>query len=738
MPLTVPTLDGRRYADLLREAQARIPVHNPEWINFNDSDPGITLLQLFAFMTENLLYRSNLIPERNRLKFLQLLGIPLRPATAAQGVVTFSNERGPLETITLPGGIPVLAGRIGFATANGLDVLPIEGRVFFRRSLTAAERQQAEVTYAQIYGSFQDGFTQLDFYKTEPFDAPTSAAAIKAVNLADDSTVDRSLWLALLARPGEEGRTVEIRHELAGKTLTLGLMPAVDDPGRVLHPGGLPAAQPPAPLLYELSAGTLASNRTPQYRSLDARADANPLEDVTLVQLVLPQATEFGTFDNLEPLEDGVGDFPPLLEDAQLATRVIAWIRVRMKPDSSGAAAPAGMMAKFSWLGINASKVSQRIAVHGERLGTGTGAPDQSFTVVNTPVIPESVVVTVDGTAWRRIDDLFTAPPEVPVRDPSAPPGAATQAVGDPRVFVGDRESGTIRFGDGLRGARPPAGSGIFVDYAYGGGRAGNVGIGALKDSSQLPAGFKVSNPLPAWGGDESETAADGERNIPRVLRHRDRAVSAADFKDIVSRTPGIELGRVEVVPLFHPDAGSPVPGVVTVLVIPDDPSHPEAPIPNQFFLKAVCQQLETARLLTTEVFVRGPDYIPVSVSVGVEVVPGKDIAVVREAVKQAVRNFLSPMVGGIEGLGWPLERNVEDREVLVAVARVDGVAEVRQVLLWSGTAGPLTNIQIQNLELPRLDLLGVAIGDPEDLHAAPPPPPAKRSVPIPVLPKEC
>ena len=99
MPLTIPTLDNRRYQDLLNEALARIPVHNPEWTNFNESDPGVTLIELFAFLTENLLYRSNQIPERNRRKFLSLLGIPLQPAVPAHGLVTISNDRGPLSTL---------------------------------------------------------------------------------------------------------------------------------------------------------------------------------------------------------------------------------------------------------------------------------------------------------------------------------------------------------------------------------------------------------------------------------------------------------------------------------------------------------------------------------------------------------------------------------------------------------------------------------------------------------------
>src|SRR6185295_5297160 len=76
MPLTVtPAIDDRTYQDILDDLRARIPVHNPEWTNFNRSDPGITLVELFAFLAENVFYRANQIPDRNRRKFLSLLGV---------------------------------------------------------------------------------------------------------------------------------------------------------------------------------------------------------------------------------------------------------------------------------------------------------------------------------------------------------------------------------------------------------------------------------------------------------------------------------------------------------------------------------------------------------------------------------------------------------------------------------------------------------------------------------------
>src|SRR5258706_14898886 len=73
MPMMLPNLDDRRYEDLVEEALALIPVHAPEWTNHNASDPGITLVELFAYLTEMLIYRLNRITVENRVAFLNLI-----------------------------------------------------------------------------------------------------------------------------------------------------------------------------------------------------------------------------------------------------------------------------------------------------------------------------------------------------------------------------------------------------------------------------------------------------------------------------------------------------------------------------------------------------------------------------------------------------------------------------------------------------------------------------------------
>src|SRR6476659_8051236 len=90
MPLAayLPVIDNRRFDDIVAEARARIPRYTPEWTDYNPGDPGFALVELFAWMTEMAVFRLNQVPKLSYLKFLQLIGIELRPAQPATGIVT--------------------------------------------------------------------------------------------------------------------------------------------------------------------------------------------------------------------------------------------------------------------------------------------------------------------------------------------------------------------------------------------------------------------------------------------------------------------------------------------------------------------------------------------------------------------------------------------------------------------------------------------------------------------------
>jgi hypothetical protein len=772
MPLTIPTLDTRRYQDLLDEALARIPVHNPEWTNFNRSDPGVTIIEVFAFLTESLLYRANQIPDRNRRKFLSLVGVPLQPASSARGVVTFSNDRGPCQAITYTSGIEVRAGEVPFRTERGLDVLPLEARAFFKRPLPGPA-PELEDYYRRLYASFrgQPASTDIKLYETLPFPPPGDAAL-----QAPLEAVDQSIWIALLLRsddarpvPGQSLDSIkdDVRQKIAARTLSIGVVPIVTDASRTLRPTG-PNAEPTATLRYQLpnvpaSGGlsTTLAERVPQYRDLDPRTTTDVLSEPGVVELTLPSAGELALWNNLDPLESGAADFPPALEDTNLADRVITWLRVR--------ATTAALPSQLKWIGVNAAMVAQRAHVANEVLPNGTGEPDQAITLSRRPVVAGSVHlrVTVNNVTeeWTAIDDLLAAGPEVPVQDPKQPPGVVPPPPAPAKVFVADLESGELRFGDGLRGARPPIDAALRADYDFGVGRAGNVGPHAINTGPALPAGMKVDNADRTWGGADAETAEEGEKQIARYLQHRDRLVTAADFEAITLRTPGVEIGRVDVLPAYNADVPQnepgDAPGAVTLMVLPrTDPLQPDAPRPDRFFINAICDYLDPRRLVTTEVILRGPVYKPIWVSVGITVVAGMAVPEVRDAVTAALRAFLSPLPpDGVQTLedvttvlrapqraerrkGWPLRKRVVAAELEAVVNRVDGVLFVNSLLVAQGTGAAQSSIPMSGLELPRVVGISVTVGDPLDLDRLrgqqPEPTEASTFVPVPVVPEDC
>ncbi|WP_052517614.1 baseplate J/gp47 family protein [Archangium violaceum] len=717
MPLSVPSLDIRRYQELLDEALARIPVHNPEWTNFNKSDPGVTLIELFAFLTESLLYRANQIPERNRRKFLSLLGLPLQPATSARGLVTLSNERGPLQVFTLGEGVEMHAGQVPFRTTRALDVLPIETRVFYKKRVTPPP--ETREYYEQLYASFRTQATppELLQYRTTPF--PTRPGA--PVDLSTEA-IDNSLWVALLLRPVDKpyGREQfqQVREELKGRTLSLGLVPArsADEAGPRLLPGGLENPQSRLKLLVQLpTPGALPKEQEKRNARYDTIASENVPTEPTVIEVPLPAASEnLTSWFDLEPLEKGIRDFPPLLEDEDQERRVITWLRITSPP-------PARL--RLLWVGFNVSEVSQRAQVRREPLPPGTGEPDQQVKLARAPVLPGSVrlTVTVNGKSepWEELDDLAAAGPEVAVVDPRQPPGTPPPADAPVKVFAVDPESGTLRFGDGVHGARPPRGAELRVDYDHGVGRAGNVNAGTITSAPTLPAGLKVTNPLPTWGGADAETVAEGEKQLPRHLQHRERLVSQQDFETITSRTPGVNLGRVEVLPACKPQSNEPGhdAGAVTVVVIPRNESEPPpAPGGPDPLLDAVACWLAPRRLVTTEIFVRRPEFVPLRLSVGINLEAGATFVSVRTAVEQALRDFLSPLPEPDTDRpdarrGWPLRRSVVAPELEAVVSRVKGVAW-GQVRLARTDSGELNEVPLEKLQLPSVASLVVVAGE--------------------------
>lgn len=716
MPIQLPAIDDRRYDQLVRDALARVAIHTPEWTHTGPSDPGVTLVELFAFMAETLLYRANLIPERNRLKFLQLLRLPVLPASPAHGLVQLRNEAGAATRFTLPPGQLFLAGALPFISDAGLDVPPVEGLALFKRTVRNADASLLDY-YSQLYEASGRDWQALSEGSAADTENADSAATVEPVlyeTVALDAlptpldvgadAVDGAVWIALLTpAKASTAERAAIRAELAGSTLSIGLIPAPADTAARLVPGS-PATPPPAFSVW-MPKRSAADTR---YARLDSVAPAGFPERPGILQVTLPaDAGEISTWDESEPLDAGVGDRPPVVNDDAISARVLSWLRI------DGLAA-AGVQLR--WAGVHCVPVTQRARIARELLPPGDGEVEQTRALSHGQVLADSIALSVGGERWTLSDELEAAPAE-------GQPGA--------KVFALDAEAGSVRFGDGVHGARPPAGAEIAVSFDWSTGAGGNVAAGAIRLGPTLPAGFKLSNPVACSGGTDAEKAADAEKRIPLVLRHRERAVSADDFVAVLKAAPGADVGRVEVLAAWHPELSPALPGdqpgVVTAMVIPRlDPKHPDTPLPDAGFINALCSHLAPRRLVTCEVLLRAPLYTGVWISVGVEIVAGESVAIVRERVRTALRQHLAPLPPAVTGApaavvpglenGWPLFRAVAALELATVVARVAGIAGVTGLLLGDASGSRRDSVPMQGLQLPSIAGLAISLGDPVPL----------------------
>lgn len=132
MALPAPNLDDRRFQDLVDDAKRLVQQRCPEWTDHNVSDPGVTLIEAVAFMVDQLGYRLNRVPERNYLRFLDLIGVRLYPPTAARAGVTFWLSAPQPAPVLVPADTPVCTSRtenpdletVVFATTQELAIVP--------------------------------------------------------------------------------------------------------------------------------------------------------------------------------------------------------------------------------------------------------------------------------------------------------------------------------------------------------------------------------------------------------------------------------------------------------------------------------------------------------------------------------------------------------------------------------------------------------------------------------------
>ena len=624
MPLQAPNLDNLAYADILAQAKILIPRYAPEWTNFNESDPGITLVELFAWMTEITNYRLNQVPDLNYIKFLQLIGIELEAAQPARADLTFTLSRQDIPSVIVPKGTQVAA-----AGGAGTPILfeTDEALVAIAAALTAVQSFDGSNYTVLTNQNANPGQWFYPFgQKTQPGSALLLGFSSSIAFPADQINLAVNLFQDPLSQP-------------------------------LLQSGAV--IPPPATLVWEYWNGAawvsinLDSDGTRAFTQ-----DGHVLFPGPGTHLM--QARIGNVTDSLYWLRCRV-----LTSSYEMPPRVAA---VR----TNTIRATQALTFTGEVLGTSDGTPNQTFSL----TNTPVVVLDRAMTVVNadkTRVSVTSLQLEVDEglgfMAWQQVDDFFSAKK-------------------DDRVYTLNRNTGVVTFGDGENGRIPAAfssGNILARTYRGGGGSQGNVGAGTITQiQTYVESVNSVTNFDAASGGTDEESVADAKLRASLALKSNDRAVTGEDFEYLATQAPGANVKRAFAMPLHHPDfPDGQVPGVVTVVVVPN--SLAPNPTPNQTTLQAVCAYLDQHRLLTSEVYVAGPVYRKVKIAVQVVVDAGSDLATVKNNVQAVLNTFFDPLRGGNDGTGWPFGGIVYYSDVYRQIFSIDGVQRIQdnQLLIY-------------------------------------------------------
>lgn len=636
MPLKdlTPRIDDRTWQDIVDEVRSRIPHYTPEWTDLNDSDPGITLTQVFAHLAEMLLFRMQRVPELAYIKFLELIGVELIPAQPARAEVSFEVADGVLDaTVLVPARTQV--------SAAGDDGPP---RVFeTERALTAlackllAVQVDDGAQYRDATAANRLGQAGFDAFGADPRD---DAALVLGFGFPDghpNLTAFPALAIDLTVWTQQDPAAPLVRQCGAAAT----------------------RAYASARLQWEGWNGA-------QWVKLDG------LNDDTLA-LTRSGHMVVRVPKNAALARDFVGDYEALDRDTGEARPPLFWLRLRLV-QTQYEAAPRLLAVR-----INTVPALQAQTVRDEVLGGTSSERNQRFAFANRPVLnlPGSpVVVEIDQgqgpERWQVVPDfLGSGPREAHI--------VINWSAGE--LMVGDGENGAVP----VANAADPDANVVAREYRFGGGAGGNVAAGAIANLlTPVPGidGGATTNLYAAFGGAEEESLDAAKKRAGLSLRARDRAVTVDDFELLAAAAGNVK--RAKALPLAHPQfPGVKVPGAISVIVVPDRrlPSVPPLgtppPLPSDGLLRTVCEYLGARRLLTTELFVLAPRYVDVEITAQVVIGDDADSGLVKEQIELQLRTYFDPLLGGDNGTGWAFGGALRYSKIVQRVFGVEGVDSV-------------------------------------------------------------
>lgn len=717
MSLPLPNLDDRRWDDLVEEARALIPLYAPIWTDHNTHDPGITLLELLAWVAEMDIYQLNRIPAHHRLKFLALVGVRPEPAQPAHCILSLRLAMG-MAPLQLPAGIEFESqGPLGqHLIFRSLTPVTVVG------SQLAAIQRQGEDGYHNLSGRWLRGEIlyllgddpqagdAVYFGLDKPL--PPATPACLAFEFEGDTGVEARIqlldelqarkatcappdWQVLCSPHAADEQDIDViippHHSVVGvweylDSLGHWCLLEVEDDTRDLTLDGHLCLQVAGVMGLQKLGAVDSAFYYIRYRLQSGQYDTAPLARLVADNAIVVEQAEWMS-SSLAITEDAViiGTVPSPGDDVSMRLKLnsegdIQHLEFVMAADDD---------PRFTVLGYQAPStgIKGRLDLLIALLGVSDGEPLQQYGLPDGTGLADSLQLwiqeEISWTAWQRRPDLDSSQRQH-------------------QHFQLDSAGRWLRFGDGEHGRVPPKGSLILLAGLETRGEAGNIAanvIQSLADTaynrvllddyelarSKLAA---VTNPLPASGGDAVETLNQAATRAFARREKIERAVTLEDIETLAMETPGVHLARTHAHAVLHPDLPClKAPGMMTLIILPFLPK--DQPTPDIGLRRVVADYLQRRRVIGSRIAVVGPGYRKVSVRARVAACSNADVLALPQAVSAALNRFFHPLHGGDDGDGWPFGRDVYRSEVFQVIDDVAGVDHVLSLELLADGCQP-------------------------------------------------
>lgn len=719
MGLAIPDLDDRTFTELMEEARTLIARYSQnQWTDHNVHDPGITFIELFAWLIEMQIYQLNQVTDANYLKFLKLVGYHPQDIQPAEVDITFNDLKTEKD---IKAGITQLithmdTDRMVFETREDFQLIPAELSSIittydsFHVDNTAANL--AENIYFFAFGEsapkgatlklgIQSGIEKLAekeihlIFDLLEHDLPVPGthsdevpAVLPSVTVVWEYYTDKEKWNDLPVIKDttlsfyKSGRIVFCVPSDIQKGKDNGLYSIrcrLTEDGYEIVPG-----------INRILLNTIAAIQVETVRN-KILGESSGFPEQTFSLGKKPVIT--GNYRDYSPFTQGdVLDWPGLLKSIKKSDRGIlnlfdekikaiikSWIEDK-EPDPQLKEATIAALNKLlenrslyrSFEDIQLNEKWKKLLEHRDIIS------DKDVKTVNQLLLlaayPEKItkgnpVIQVkddrnEWETWIQVDDLELSGPE------------------DPH-FILDPHEGTITFGNGLNGRIPTENYTIRAFfYQTTLGPQGNIREKQKFwiDGSTDTYGENWKN---ASGGMSAESLDYAKNRVSNDFRKYYRAITSEDYIQLVLSTPGLRVKRAGVIPNYHPDFPClDIPGNVTVVVVPY--TRDATPVPGEGFQQTVLNHLNKHRLVTTLVHVIGPEYVTISLKCQVHLLKHTSQVRTEDRVRKKLKEFLHPIKGGPDKKGWPFGRPVFPSEISQTIDGVEGVDYVSHVSLKS------------------------------------------------------